>query len=84
MLELDMQRGYTLCNEKLTKLLSIDKETNKFVWLPINSTSVINKALCFCNKTEALNIQKRIADLKQKNLVKSTVVNVARLYSKFI
>jgi len=79
-----MQRGYALCNKELTKVISIDKEKNKFVWINIDSTKAINKALCFYNKTEARNIQQRIIDHHDGVMEESHVVNVSKLYSKVL
>ena len=77
-----MQRGYTLCDMDLTKVISIDKEKEDFVWVDIKGTQSINKALCFYNKTEARNVQTRVVD-HYKGLVPETqIVNVAKLYSK--
>lgn len=83
MLEEDaMQRGYTLCNMDLTKVISIDKNKKEFVWIDINGTKAINKALCFYDKTEARNIQQRIINHYDGDLDETQVVNVSKLYSK--
>lgn len=77
-----MQRGYTLCNKDLTKVISIDKDKQKFIWIDIDGTKSINKALCFYDKTEAKNIQSRMIDCCGSLPGESEVVNVAKLYSK--
>jgi len=77
-----MQRGYTLCNKDLTKVISIDKDKQKFIWIDIDGTKSINKALCFYDKTEARNIQSRIIEHCDGLSEDSEVVNVSRLYSK--
>lgn len=77
-----MQRGYTLCNMDLTKVISIDKNKKEFVWIDINGTKAINKALCFYDKTEARNIQQRVINHYDGDLDETQVVNVSKLYSK--
>ncbi len=77
-----MQRGYALCNMDLTKVISIDKNKQKFIWIDISGTKAINKALCFYDKTEARNIQQRIIDHYKGLMEESQVVNVSKLYSK--
>jgi len=48
MLEEDaMQRGYTLCNMDLTKVISVDKEKKTFQWIDISGTKAINKDFVF-------------------------------------
>ena len=85
MLEEDaMQRGYTLCNMDLTKVISVDKEKKTFQWIDISGTKAINKALCFYDKTEARNIQQRVIDHYDGDLPETQVVNVSKLYSKIL
>ena len=77
-----MQRGYTLCDMNFNKVISIDKEKKKFQLIDITGTRSLNKALCFYDKTEAMNIQKRVIEHCDGNLPEMQVVNVSKLYSK--
>ena len=79
-----MQRGYTLCTMDLAKVISVDKENQTFEWIDIASTQSINQALCFYDKTEARNVQKRIIEHYDGDLPESQVVNVAKLYGKVL
>ena len=82
MFEDKMQRGYALCSMDLTKVISIDKNKQKFIWIDIDGTKAINKALCFYDKTEARNVQQRMIEHHDGVMQESQVVNVSRLYSK--
>ena len=82
MVEDKMQRGYALCSMDLTKVISIDKDKQKFIWIDIDGTKAINKALCFYDKTEARNVQQRMIEHYDGVMQESQVVNVSRLYSK--
>jgi hypothetical protein len=82
MVEDKMQRGYALCSMDLTKVISIDKNKQKFIWIDIDGTKAINKALCFYDKTEARNVQQRMIEHHDGVMQESQVVNVSRLYSK--
>lgn len=52
---------------------------------PVDSTQVLNKALCLHDVTEAKNILKRFQDMPEyKNIIENVEINnVARLYNKF-
>lgn len=79
-----MQRGYALCNRNLKQVLSIDKANNTFVFIDIDGTQSINKALCFYDKTEARNVQGRIKQKDADLYGETEIVNVARLYNKIL
>jgi hypothetical protein len=52
--------------------------------VPIDSTKVLNNALCLHDLTEAKNVLKRLNASDHKDVVKTAeVCNIARLYNKF-
>ena len=76
-----MQRGFVLCDASLSKVLCLTPERDGVQLNDVESTQVLNKALCLENLTETKNVLRR---LKDQELVDSLeIVNVARLYKKF-
>lgn len=76
-----MQRGYVLCDDTLSKVLCLTPGKDGVLLNEVDSTQVLNKALCLEDLTETKNVLKR---LQANNLVNDLeIVNVARLYKKF-
>lgn len=76
-----MQRGYVLCNDSLSKVLCLTPGKDGVQLNEVDSTQVLNKALCLEDLTETKNILRR---LENNDLVAGLeIVNVARLYKKF-
>jgi len=76
-----MQRGYVLCDDTLSKVLCLTPGKNGVELNNVESTQILNKALCLEDLTETKNVLRR---LKDQELVGSLeIVNVARLYKKF-
>lgn len=76
-----MQRGYVLCDDTLSKVLCLTPGKDGVLLSEVDSTQVLNKALCLEDLTETKNVLKR---LQANNLVNNLeIVNVARLYKKF-
>lgn len=76
-----MQRGYVLCDDTLSKVLCLTPGKDGVLLNEVDSTQVLNKALCLEDLTETKNVLKR---LQANNLVNNLeIVNVARLYKKF-
>jgi len=76
-----MQRGYVLCDNTLSKVLCLTPGKDGVLLNEVDSTQVLNKALCLEDLTEIKNVLKR---LQANDLVNDLeIVNVARLYKKF-
>lgn len=76
-----MQRGYVLCDDTLSKVLCLTPGKDGVQLNEVDSTQVLNKALCLEDLTETKNVLKR---LQANDLVNNLeIVNVARLYKKF-
>lgn len=76
-----MQRGYVLCNYDLSQVLCLTPGKDGVLLQDVDSTKVLNKAMCLHDLTEAKNISQRLQD---KDLTADLeIVNVARLYKKF-
>lgn len=76
-----MQRGYVLCDDTLSKVLCLTPGKDGVLLSEVDSTQVLNKALCLEDLTETKNVLKR---LQANDLVNDLeIVNVARLYKKF-
>jgi hypothetical protein len=76
-----MQRGYVLCNDSLSKVLCLTPGKDGVQLNEVDSTQILNKALCLEDLTETKNILRR---LENNDLVAGLeIVNVARLYKKF-
>ena len=80
-----MHRGYVLSSSDLDAVLCLGSDKQSFVMTPVDSTQVLNKAMCLHDLTEAKNILKRIqATSEYKDVVKDVEINnVSRLYNKF-
>jgi hypothetical protein len=76
-----MQRGYVLCNYDLSEVLCLTPGKNGVQLQPVDSTKVLNKAMCLHDLTEAKNISQRLQDKQLTGDLE--IVNVARLYKKF-
>lgn len=76
-----MQRGYVLCKSDLSQVLCLSNAKDTIALRSVDSTKVLNKAMCLPDLTEAKNVLKR---LHEKEMVDGLeIVNVARLYKKF-
>lgn len=79
-----MHRGYSLCSPDLNQVLCLSSDKQSFFMAPIDSTKVLNNALCLHDLTEAKNVLKRLNSSEYLNIVKDAEVhNIARLYNKF-
>jgi 2-oxo-4-hydroxy-4-carboxy--5-ureidoimidazoline (OHCU) decarboxylase len=76
-----MHRGYVLTNLEMDSVVSVNSKNKNFDLLPINSTAVLNKSLCFVNRTAAKTVQEKIVE-KFPDFPATKVVNVAQLYNK--
>ena len=76
-----MQRGYVLCKSDLSQVLCLNNAKDSIALRSVDSTKVLNKAMCLPDLTEAKNVSKR---LHEQGMVDGLeIVNVARLYKKF-
>lgn len=76
-----MQRGYVLCNYDLSQVLCLTPKKDGVLLQDVNSTKVLNEAMCLPDLTEAKNISQM---LRAKEMTDDLeIVNVARLYKKF-
>lgn len=76
-----MQRGYVLCKSDLSQVLCLSSAKDAIALRSVDSTKVLNKAMCLPDLTEAKNVLKR---LNEKEMVDGLeIINVARLYKKF-
>lgn len=76
-----MQRGYVLCNYDLSEVLCLTPGKDGVVLQAVDSTKVLNKAMCLPDLTEAKNVSQM---LQNKDMTGDLeIVNVARLYKKF-
>ena len=76
-----MQRGYVLCNTDLSKVLCLSSDQSGIQLKEVDSTKVLNKAICLSDLTEIKNILRMFKD--QELTGDLEIVNVARLYKKF-
>lgn len=76
-----MQRGFVFCNPDRDQVLCINKEKTGFLWRDVESTQILNQAICLSDLTEAKNICNRIMKSELANNLE--IINVARLYKKF-
>jgi hypothetical protein len=76
-----MQRGFVFCNTDRDQVLCINQEKTGFLWKDVESTQVLNQAICLSDLTEAKNICNRIVKSELANDLE--IINVARLYKKF-
>lgn len=76
-----MQRGFVFCDPNQEKVLCITEKRDGFFWQDVDSTKILNQAVCIGDLTEAKNIYNRIVE---KGLATGLeIINVARLYKKF-
>ena len=79
-----MHRGYSLCSADLTQVVCLSSDRQTLSMVLIDSTKVLNNALCLHDLTEANNVLKRLIASEHEDIVKETkVCNIARLYNKF-
>ena len=79
-----MHRGYSLCSPDLNQVLCLSSDKQSVFMADVDSTKVLNSALCLHDLTEAKNILKRLNASDYKESVKDVEVhNIARLYNKF-
>lgn len=76
-----MQRGFVFCNPDRNNVLCIKDSKDGFEWRPVDSTKVLNQAICLNDLTEAKNIYNRIMEKELANDLE--IINIARLYKKF-
>ena len=55
-----MHRGYVLTNLEMDSVVSVNVKNKNFDLLPIDNRGVLNKAICFTNRTAAKTIQEKI------------------------
>jgi len=77
-----MQTGFVLCSSNLERVMCLTPKKDGFQMEFLNDTLVLNRAMCFHNRTEANNILKRIQNHLQKEL-DIEIKNIALLYKKF-
>jgi len=79
-----VHRGYSLCSPDLNQVLCLSGDKKSVFMADVDSTKVLNSALCLHDLTEAKNILKRLNASDYKESVKDVEVhNIARLYNKF-
>lgn len=76
-----MQRGFVFCNPDHNNVLCIKDSKDGFEWRSVDSTKVLNQAICLSDLTEAKNIYNRIMEKELANDLE--IINIARLYKKF-
>jgi hypothetical protein len=76
-----MQRGYVLCNYDLSQVLCLTPGKDGVVLQTVDSTKVLNKAMCLPDLTEAKNVSQMLQNKEMTGDLE--IVNVARLYKKF-
>jgi hypothetical protein len=77
-----MQTGFVLCTSELDRIVCLTPDKNGFQLETIDNTLVLNRALCFHNRTEAKNILTRIESHLDREL-DIEIKNIALLYKKF-
>jgi hypothetical protein len=80
-----MHSGYVLCTADLDSVLCFTSDKQGFEMVPVDSTTVLNKALCVYDLTEAYNVLKLVSATSDYCSVakKLQPENIARLYNKF-
>lgn len=80
-----MHSGYVLCTDDLNAVLCFTSDKQSFEMVLVDSTDVLNKALCVYDLTEAYNVLKLVAATSNYSNVakKLQPKNIARLYNKF-
>jgi hypothetical protein len=76
-----MQSGFVFCSPDQDQVLCINGEKTGFLWKDVESTQVLNRAICLPTLTEAKNLCNRI--VKSELASDLEIINVARLYKKF-
>ena len=76
-----MQRGYVLCNYDLSQVLCLTPGKDGVMLQDVDSTKVLNKAVCLPDLTKAKNVSQRLQNKEMTGDLE--IVNVARLYKKF-
>lgn len=76
-----MQRGYVLCSYDLSEVICLTSKKDGVVLKQVDSTKVLNQAMCLPDLTEAKNILQMLQNKKLTGDLE--IVNVARLYKKF-
>lgn len=76
-----MQRGYVFCDCDLSQVLCLTPEKDGVILQDVNSTKVLNKAICLSDLTEAKNVLQMLQNKEMTGDLE--IVNVARLYKKF-
>jgi len=77
-----MQTGFVLCSPDLSRVVCLTPDKNGFQLEDVENTLVLNRAMCFHNRTEAKNILGRIEAQVEREL-DIEVKNIALLYKKF-
>ena len=72
-----MQVGYVLCTPDRTKILCVQKESNKVDLKEIDTENSLNKALCLHDLTSIKDIYERFKEMKLVDEL--DIVNVAEL-----
>ena len=79
-----MHRGYSLCSPDLDQVLCLSSDKQSLFMASVDSTQVLNNALCLRDLTEAKNVLKRLNASEYTDVVKDVeIYNIARLYNKF-
>lgn len=80
-----MQSGYVICTPDLQRVLCLSPDGQGFRLLRVGTASVLNKAMCLHDLTEAKNVLKRIRNSGEfESVVKDVEIhNVARIYKNF-
>lgn len=77
-----MQRGFVFSTEDNEQVLCFTKDKTNLCLKPVDSSLVLNKAVCLHDLTEAKNIFNRFKNhYEVMNYLQ--IVNIARLYKKF-
>ena len=76
-----MQVGYVMCAPGLGQVLCLTEDKTG-VWLQdVDSTLVLNQAICLSDLTEIKNVYQRLRDAGLIDCLE--VTNIAKLYKKF-
>ena len=80
-----MQRGYVIATKDLLKVLCLNGDKSGVFMSNVDTTNVLNSAICLSDMTEAQNVLRRMKNNKDTETLCSDAVitNVARLYKNF-
>lgn len=80
-----MHQGYTITTEDLSQVLCLTSNRKSVIMALLTTPTILSKALCVHDITEAKNILKRLQATESfKNVVADCEVNnMARLYNMF-